>query len=63
MEETYESLHEYKVMQDKLIAEGKMIKGEPIYGFSPETRKKFNEGLTFEQLWDRVEKRLGKNDS
>lgn len=41
-EETYERLQEFKVMQDKLIAEGKMQKPQIVYGFSPEDRKAFD---------------------
>ena len=61
--ETYESLHEFKVKQDRLIAEGKIQKPQIVYGFSPEGRRIFNNGLTFEQLWNKVEQNLAQYDS
>ena len=57
---TYESLDVCFEMQKKLITQGKMERPQIIYGFTPEDRKEFDEGLTFEELWDRVEKKLGK---
>ena len=56
---TYEILDEYFKEQDRLISEGKIKKPNIVYGFSPEDRKMFNEGLTFEEMWNNVEKNLG----
>ena len=59
-EYTYEILHEIKLKQDKLIVEGKMQRPKRIIrDFTPEEQKMFDNGLTFEQLWNKVEKNLG----
>ena len=58
-EETYESLHEYKVEQDRLIAEGKIQKPQIIYGFTPEDRRMFDNGITIEELTAELEEKYG----
>ena len=57
---TYEILDEYFKEQDRLISEGKMKKPQIVDGFSDEGWRIFNEGLTFEELWDKVEKNMKK---
>ena len=47
---TYEILEEYFKEQDRLIAEGKITKPQITYGFTPEDRKEFDKGIT----WDHV---------
>jgi len=58
-EETYESLHEYKVEQDRLIAQGKMQKPQIIYGFTPEDQRMFDKGLTIDELIYKLENEYG----
>ena len=60
---TYQIIQERKKEQERLISEGKMETPKIVYGFTPEDRKMFDEGLTFEQLWDKVEQNLENNDS
>ena len=48
---TYEILEEYFEEQDRLIAEGKIQKPKIVYGFSPEGRKEFDKGITWEHVF------------
>jgi len=58
-EETYESLHEYKVEQDRLIAEGKRQKHQIIYGFTPEDWEVVKRGRTAEIVFKELEEKYG----
>ena len=48
---TYEILQEHKKKQERLIAEGKIQKPQITYGFSPEGRKAFDKGITWEHVF------------
>ena len=56
---TYEIIQERKKEQERLIAEGKMQRPQLVDDvFTEEDWKIFNDGLTFEELWNKVEKKL-----
>ena len=57
---TYEILHEYKVKQDRLIAEGKMQRPQIIYGLSPQAEKVIKEGRTLDVVLKELEAKYGK---
>ena len=48
---TYEIIQERKKKQEKLIAEGKMQRPQIVYGFTPEDRKEFSLGITWEHVF------------
>ena len=56
---TYEILEEEFRIQDKLIAEGKMNRSGPIYGFTPEGRRAFDLGITAESVFKELEEKYG----
>jgi hypothetical protein len=51
---TYEILEEEFRRQDKLIAEGKMERPKIVYGFTPEDRKAFDLGITWEDVFGNI---------
>ena len=60
IEETYESLHEFKVEQDRLIAEGKIQKPQIIYGLSERGKAALKRGRTLEMVIKELEQKYGK---
>ena len=51
---TYDKIGELKLKQDRLIAEGKMQKPEIIVGFTPEERRKFDNGIPMETVFEHL---------
>jgi hypothetical protein len=54
---TYEEIHRLKAEQERLIAAGEMERPKIRYGFSPEGRKAFEEGIPMEEVFAKLEKR------
>ena len=48
---TYNDLEQLFKEQDRLVAEGKMQRPQIVYGFTPEGRREFNLGITWEQVF------------
>ena len=57
---TYEILHEFKVEQDRLIAEGKIQKPQIVYGFDAESWAAVKRGRTLEVVLKSIEEKYGK---
>jgi len=55
--ETYESLHAFKIKQDKLIEEGKTQNPQIVYGLSPEGKKAIAEGRTLDVVLKELEQK------
>ncbi|MCL2651881.1 MAG: hypothetical protein FWD60_12785 [Candidatus Azobacteroides sp.] len=59
----YKILHEYKVKQDKLIAEGKMCKSQRIIrDFTPEEMAVTKRGRTVDVVFSELEKNIEYNE-
>ena len=59
----YEILHEYKVTQDKLIAEGNMRKSQRIIrDFTPEEMAIIKRGRTVDAVFNELEKNMEYNE-
>jgi putative N-acetylmannosamine-6-phosphate epimerase len=58
---TYDTLHKFKVQQDKLIAEGKIQKPQRIIrNFTSEEQRTFDNGKTLEEIITYLEQKHGK---
>ena len=57
---TYEILHEFKVEQDRLIAEGKIQRPQIVYGLSKEGQAALKRGRTLEMVLKSIEEKYGK---
>lgn len=42
---TYEKIHQLMQEQDRLVAEGKMQRPQPVHGLSPEGKRALQEGI------------------
>ena len=60
---THEILEKFFNEQNRLIAEGKIEKPKRIIrDFTPEEQKMFDEGFTFEEIFNDLDKEFGVTD-